>query len=204
MARPSGRGRQLQVTQQIEQRQAEQSKQSRTKGFIIGGVALAAVGALVAAIALSPPPPGVEFPSQGNAHLSSVSDPHPAYNSSPPSSGWHFGGLAPWTEHTEAVPPELWLHNLEDAGIVLAYSCPEGCDDLVEGIRQVVEDNRGKALLVTPYEGPMVNPVDGQSYRGAAVAWTRILYFDELDSEMLKELRTFIDLFEGIDHHVGN
>jgi hypothetical protein len=201
MARPSGRGREQRVARQVEERQVEETRRSRAKGFIVGGIVVGVVAVLAALIAFSPPPPGVEFPDLGNDHLSAVTDPHPPYNSSPPSSGPHFGGLAPWGESQEPVPPELFIHNLEDAGIVLTYDCPEACDDLVDGLREILTDLAGRTIVLTPYTG-IVNPTDGKAYRAAAVAWTRVLYFDELTDDMRGEVEAFIGLYEGIDHHL--
>jgi hypothetical protein len=203
MSRPKGRALEQRAVRKVEERQAEVARRSRAKGFIIGGIAVLAMGGIAAAIVLSPPPPGIEFPSLGNTHLSDPTESHPPYNSSPPSSGWHFGGLADWAESEEPVAPEIFIHNLEDAGIVLAYDCPEGCDHLLTGLRDVLADHTGKRVMLTPYSG-ITNPIDGKSYRGAAVAWTRVLYFDDLSAENRSEVDAFIGLYEGIDHHVTN
>lgn len=164
-------------------------------GGIITGVVV--VGALAALILFDKPPPGVQFPSQGNFHLASVDEPHTGYNSSPGSSGPHVGLLANWGVHEEPLPEELFIHNLEDGGVVIAYDCPAGCDDLSSGLTELVEDVGGRVVL-TPYEGI---EHEGVSYRAAAVAWTRVFYFDELTDEDESEVRTFINIYEGIDHH---
>lgn len=163
-------------------------------GVITGGVVVLAIAAL---ILFDRPPPGVEFPSQGNFHLASVDEAHAPYNSSPGSSGPHVGLLANWGVHEEPIPDQLFIHNLEDAGIVIAYDCPEGCDELKAGLTELVEDVGGRVLL-TPYTGIQH---EGVPYRAAAVAWTRIFFFDELDDDNESEVRTFISLYEGIDHH---
>lgn len=194
MARPSSRTRSS--SEPVEQRPNPLDAVRRHWVGIL--VTVAIVGGLAALVAFDPPPPGVQYPSLGNQHIQSVSEPHIPYNSSPPSSGPHVGLLARWGVHEEPVPPELFIHNLEDAGIVLAYDCPDGCPEFVEGLAQFIDRGR---VLVTPYEG-IVDP-DGVSHRGAAVAWTRVFYFDELDEETLKEIDVFIRLYEGIDHHVA-
>ncbi len=168
-------------------------------GPIIG---VAVVAALVALVVLDPPPPGVEFASQGNIHLSAIDEPHPQYNSSPPSSGWHMGFLAEWGVSEEPLPPELYIHNLEDRGIVVAYSCPDGCDELQADLTDFVE-SEGGLLVLTPYLDPIVDP-GGQEYRAAAVAWQRVFYFDDFDESTRDEVETFISLYEGIDHHAGS
>jgi hypothetical protein len=56
---------------------------------------------------------------------------------------------------------------------------------------------------VTPFEGEIADK-SGTRYRAAAVAWTRVYYFDELNDETIGEIKAFIRAFEGIDHHAGN
>lgn len=167
-------------------------------GPIIGVVV---VGALIALVALDPPPPGSEFPSQGNVHLAAIDEAHPAYNSSPPSSGWHLGLLAEWGVAEEPLPPELFIHNLEDGGIVIAYNCPDGCDDLRNTLTEFVESEGGRVVL-TPYEQPITDP-DGQTHPAAVVAWQKVFYIDGFDDATRSEVETFISLYEGIDHHAG-
>jgi hypothetical protein len=193
MARTSTRTK----TNSADTVQGSKPKRSYT-GPIIG---VAVIAALVALVVLDPPPPGVEFASQGNVHLSAIEEPHPPYNSSPPSSGPHVGFLANWGPSEEPLPPELFIHNLEDGGIVLAYNCPDGCDDLASGLESIVTDV-GAGTLSTPYEEPIVDP-DGNEYRAAAVAWTRVFYFDELTPNVESEIETFISLYRGIDNHAG-
>lgn len=192
MARTSTR------TDTTDKEQTAKPKRNYT-GPIIG---LVVVGALAALVLLDPPPPGVEFPSQGNIHLAAFDEPHPEYNSSPPSSGWHMGVLANWGVSEEPLPPELYIHNLEDRGIVITYNCPDGCDDLRGDLTDFVE-GEGGLLALTPYEDTIVDP-DGQEYRAAAAAWKRVFYFDQFDESTAAELETFISLYEGIDHHAGS
>lgn len=178
--------------------QASKSKRSYA-GPIVG---LVVIGALAALVLLDPPPPGVEFPSQGNIHLAALDETHPPYNSSPPSSGWHMGFLAEWGVSEEPLPPELYIHNLEDRGIVIAYSCPDACDELVTDLTDFVE-SEGGLMVLTPYEDAIVDP-DGQEYRAAAVAWKRVFYFDEFDDAARGEVETFVSLYQGVDHHAGS
>jgi hypothetical protein len=179
---------------------AKASKANRSYAGPIVGIAV--IAALAALVLLDPPPPGVEFPSQGNTHLAALEEPHPAYNSSPPSSGWHLGLLANWGASEEPIPPELYIHNLEDRGIVFAYNCPDGCEELQSDLTEFVEDEGG-FLLLTPYESAIADPA-GVEYRAAAVAWKRVFYFDEFDDGTRSELETFISLYQGIDHHAGS
>lgn len=171
--------------------------QRAVKPLIIG---LVAIGGVAALVLLDPPLPGEVYPSMGNAHVEEGA-PHEPYNSKPGSSGPHYDGLAGWVVHEQPVPNELFIHNLEDRGIVLAYNCPDGCADLAGGLADLWEELGGN-LLVTPFEGEIASQ-DGTSYRAAAIAWGRIYYFDELNDETIGEIKAFYRAFEGINHHPG-
>jgi hypothetical protein len=164
------------------------------KGIVV--VAVIAVG-IAALVAFDPQPPGVSFPSLGNQHIADPAQAVLPYNSSPGSSGPHLGVLANWGVHEEPVPEPLFIHNMEDGGVVFTYDCPEGCPDLVAGLTEIVED--GSRRLLTPYEGI---EHEGVEYRGAVAAWTRVYFFDELTDEVRSDIETFAGLYEGLDHHV--
>jgi hypothetical protein len=191
MARPTSRTRQATA-------EAPRKKRRGARGLIGPGILVLLVAAIVLVVLLDEPAPGIEFQSQGNFHLDTIDQDHGPYNSAPPSSGPHFGGIAPWGAHDDPVPPELFVHNLEDGGVVLAYDCPEGCPDVVDALTDRLDEGR---VLVTPYEG--IVDTTGANRRIAAVAWTRVLYLDDVDGESADELDVFISLFEGVDHHVG-
>lgn len=136
----------------------------------------------------------------GNQHLAAIDEPHEPYNSKPGSSGPHFGSLAEWTVHETEVPNELWIHNLEDRGVVFVYNCAD-CPEVAEGLA-ALRDELGGNSLVTPYGGEIAGK-DGTQYRGAAVAWTRIYFFNELTDDTIGEIKAFYRAFEGIDHHAN-
>ena len=129
-----------------------------------------------------------EFPSLGNAHISSPSVPHIPYNSDPPTSGPHTPYLAKWGIHDQPVPKEEQVHNLEDGGVIIQYNCPEGCPELVEKLRAI--SRRYERLILAPYPG--------MDNRIALTAWRRLDTFDEFDEQRIVR---FIDAHIGIDHH---
>jgi Protein of unknown function (DUF3105) len=131
--------------------------------------------------------PGEKFPDLGNEHIQSVSDPHVAYNSDPPTSGPHLPYIAPWGVHTRPIPLELQVHNLEDGGVVVQYNCT--CPELVDRLRAIVS-KYDKFVILAPYPG--------MKTRIALTAWTRLDRFEELDD---KRIVRFIDTYRGIDHH---
>ncbi len=189
MARPTGKRKEV---------AAPTSRQWRPGlGSYIGLVLVAGLAAL---LIFSPETPGQAYDDLGNFHLDDPSQPHEPYNSAPPSSGPHLGVLARWGVHDDPIPPELFVHNLEDGGIVIAYDCPQACPEFTGGLASLVE-TIGEGALLTPYEG--IIDADGVAHRGAAVAWTRVFYFDDLDPETLDEVGVFVDLYKGVDHHRG-
>ena len=133
--------------------------------------------------------PGVSFPDQGNLHIQLETDAHVPYNSDPPTSGPHMPYVAPWGVHTEPVSKELQVHNLEDGGVVVQYSCPSGCPDLVEKLKAIV-GRYPEHVLLAPYPG--------MKTRIALTAWTRLDAFDAFDEGRINR---FIKAYQGIDHH---
>ena len=67
---------------------------------------------------------GQRYPDQGgNIHIDQ-GESHPPYNSTPATSGWHYSapGLAPakWGIHSDVLPDEVLVHNLEHGGVAFA------------------------------------------------------------------------------------
>jgi hypothetical protein len=113
--------------------------------------------------------------------------PHPPYNSDPPTSGPHTDELAPWGVHTEQIPKETQLHNLEDGGVVINYSCQD-CPDLVERLKAITRR----------YDRVVLAPYSGLDRKIALTAWGKIDKFDEVDEARIVK---FIKAHIGIDHH---
>jgi hypothetical protein len=131
--------------------------------------------------------PGTLVPSQGNAHVQLATDPHAPYNSDPPTSGPHLPYLAPWGIHTTPIPKELQIHNLEDGGVVIQYSCE--CPELVGKLTSIVK-RYDHGVILAPYPG--------MKSKIALTAWTRMDSFDEFDEARIVR---FIKAYRGIDHH---
>ena len=184
-------------------RNAVAPERSRS-GIIIFGITvgvLLLIGGLFVLQSIFNEEPGYALESQGNFHLAEMTDPHEAYNSSPPTSGPHMAWLTPGQIYDIQVPDEVQVHNLEDGHVNVQYDCPEGCPELVVQLTDLVNeylaDPDGR-ILMGPYSG-ITDPVTGQNHRIALTAWTRIDTFDEFDVE---RIRAFIDTYMGIDHHV--
>jgi hypothetical protein len=133
--------------------------------------------------------PGVQLSDQGNAHIQTLDEPHVPYNSDPPTSGPHMPYIAPWGIHTEPIPRELQVHNLEDGGVVVQYKCAAPCPDLVAKLRAIVE-RYPEQVILAPYPA-MKDTI-------ALTAWTRLDTFDRFDEARIVR---FIKAYRGIDHH---
>ena len=133
--------------------------------------------------------PGERFRSLGNVHVSLGAN-TPAYNSDPPTSGWHTAELAPWGAHLEVQHDQRLLHNMEDGGVVLWYplGTPEENAAHVAALEEVA---RGYGRVV-------ITPREGMPTRYALTAWQRLQRFEDVDRE---GMRAFIDAYHGIDNH---
>jgi len=130
---------------------------------------------------------GAEYPDQGNQHITSLTAPHPPYNSDPPTSGPHLGGkaLTGWSQ--QSVPKELVLHNLEDGAVAVWY-------------RPVLDRASKDRLrdLVGQLPEAVAAPYEGLDTDIALAAWTRLDTFNGVDE---RRIRAFVDAYGGTDHH---
>ena len=121
--------------------------------WFAGGAAIIlilGIGAVLAVNASIEPPPGRSVNLQGSQHIQ-PGESHPAYNTIPPTSGWHYAGTTSWGVHTEPISNELQVHNLEHGGIMVQYNCSD-CPELVAQLEGVVKRYRSKVILA-PYPG---------------------------------------------------
>ena len=133
--------------------------------------------------------PGESFPSQGNIHIKLGAD-HPAYNSDPPTSGWHTPELNSWGSFDFVVPDERLLHNMEDGGVILWYAFGTEEENRAH-IERLTEVARG-------YQRVVIVPRENMPTTYAMTAWQRLQRFDAIEEE---GMRAFLEAYEGIDHH---
>ena len=89
--------------------------------------------------------PGELIPDQGREHVTGT---HPAYNSNPPTSGWHNPAPAEWGVYKEELPDEVLIHNLEHGGVWISYR-----PGIPEDIRKKLEsfyNKYGRKIIVEP------------------------------------------------------
>ncbi len=197
-----------------QRRQEEKARRARAalrQNLLIGG-GLAVIVALVGLVVfqqLNPAnQPGTAVLDQGNQHLGSLDEPHVPYNTTPPTSGPHMGGLWRWGISEEQVPNEWQVHNLEDGGVIIQYDCPDNsCPDLEAELTAFVSQlmidqtfahptTRETHIILAPYSG--IRAASG-GMPIALTAWARILYLDTFDREKMLE---FIRSYVNVDHHV--
>jgi len=92
----------------------------------------------------APPPEDVggcdglveRVPSEPGVHMP-VGTPI-SWSSNPPAIGAHYPTWAGWDRHYQGLDRGYYVHNLEHGGVVLLYNCPNGCQDVVDSLLDVV------------------------------------------------------------------
>ncbi len=185
------------------EQQRARKKQERRMWMIGGGVAAAViVGALIVAASgvLNPPTSAAQvaqaapvagsatcspvqtFPEQSRDHIGQ-GQPHPDYNSNPPTSGWHWANPQDWGIYTNQQFQEQLVHNLEHGGIVIQYNGLTPAD--VQRLTNLV--NRDSYhMILAPYPGLP------QGVEVATTAWTHLQTCDGVDENAI---RAFVNAF---------
>ncbi len=133
--------------------------------------------------ASAPDGPGQRIDDQGAVHITPGQS-HPSYNSVPATSGWHLGqplAPAPWGVHSEVLEDEVLIHNLEHGGIGVHYDCPDGCDELVQQLAELVSKAVNGSLKV------IMSPYPGMDSTISLTAWTFIDKLDFFDKDRISD-----------------
>lgn len=97
------------------------------------------------------------------------------YATNPPSGGDHWPVWAAFKKYEVPVPREMYVHNLEHGGIVLAYRCPSGCAEVTAMLEEVLAEANPDPRCLTSAGGPaarlLLTPDDGLDTPVAAAAW---------------------------------
>ena len=166
------------------------SKKKSNTPLIIAVAAGVIIIMVAAGIALSRSGGGVslneqQFPNQvpapTNPHIVNVTDSHPAYNSNPPTSGWHTGGnIGPWGVTTQPIPDEITVHNLEHGGVIIHYRQDLDAatvDQLTALTRQLQQQS--PCVLLIP------RPTDKLDTPIAVTAWTWLMKLNSFDANSI-------------------
>ena len=123
---------------------------------------------------------GQEVSIQGQTHIKR-GEKHPAYNSNPPTSGWHYGdGVGGAGIHDTEIPDELLVHSLEHGAVILSYNASLPASD-VEKLKQIFRQTTGKGIMV---------PRSNLDAPIALTSWGRLLKLQSIDEKTIKAFFT--------------
>lgn len=122
------------------------------------------------------------IPDQGGGlHTRSLMEAHPAYNSNPPTSGWHYGGA--WLQpqvYREPQPDELMVHSLEHGMVVIHYR-----QDLDQASVAKLVELTGKLEQQSPCAVLVPRPTARLEVPIAVTAWARLLELRGYDEQVI-------------------
>lgn len=119
--------------------------------------------------------PGETFPILGRDHIQNGAE-HPAYNSNPPTSGWHYVQPAEWGVYQNELPDEQLIHNLEHGGIWISYK------DVDEKTRSDLE------AIGKKYSGSVViTPRSANDAKITLASWGRLEKFDSFNEKKITD-----------------
>lgn len=120
---------------------------------------------------------GEKIADQGRTHIAH-GQPHPSYDSNPPTSGWHWGDetAGPGIKD-QAVPDELALHSLEHGAAILWYRADLPQSE-VDRLKKVFTEASGKKIMLPRKELDV--PV-------ALTSWNYLLKLEIIDEVKIKE-----------------
>ena len=88
---------------------------------------------------------GEFFKTQGQEHIADKAS-HPAYNSNPPTSGWHYDHAYATGVYTDEKEDEVLVHNLEHGHIWIAYK-PDLNPETVKQLRDMAYRFRSQIIM---------------------------------------------------------
>lgn len=126
---------------------------------------------------------GEYFQAQSRDHIKSGAE-HPAYNSNPPTGGWHYDQPAQSGIYDTEFRDEQLVHNLEHSHVWIAYK-PDLPAEQVELLAEIAKDYGSKIIMV---------PRQANDSPVALVAWEHLLKMETVDEAMVRE---FIEAYWG-------
>src|SRR3989344_6589979 len=144
--------------------------------IIVGGTLLSTKEGAKKQEKLSKTMIGEKMADLGGEHVSKGAS-HSAYNSTPPTSGPHWVGVAGPGIKNEPVPDELVLHSMEHGAAVVWYR--EGLEQSeLDKIKEAFNDASGKKIMLA--RADLDVPV-------ALTSWGYLLKLETIDTEKIKE-----------------
>ena len=133
---------------------------------------------------------GEQIALLGSTHIPE-GDPYDGYNSSPPTSGRHWG--TGWARcgiynNEDDVPDERIIHNLEHGQVIISYNLSDDAE--IKRLENIAEDlpDRRRWMIMRPYSGITPGEV-------AITSWGWLDRFDGVQEDRIREF---------YDAHVNN
>jgi hypothetical protein len=178
-----------------ERKQQERRRSRRNRNLVTAAIAVV-VAVLVGFLIFSERSEEESFESvsAGQAGCTEIEEPEEMganhvnegtavqYNTTPPTSGDHYGQTASGGFSATALQPENVVHNMEHGQIIVWYD-PGAPGATVESIEAYV-DGAGIGMVATPYD----QVPDGKSF--TLTAWGAMQSCDEVSEEVLDNFRS--------------
>ena len=160
--------------------QADRERKRLAKKIAIWAIILLAIGGSgygLYYLASQPekPRPGQAFENQGQTHIQ-PGDSHSAYNSNPPTSGWHWAQPANWGVYDKPLVDEQAVHNLEHGGIWISYKDID--EETKTNLESIAKANSGSVIM---------SPRDANDAKIILASWTRLEKLDSYDEAKIRE-----------------
>jgi len=126
---------------------------------------------------------GEFFSAQSRDHID-IGASHPAYNSNPPTGGWHYASPTQTGIYDKEFSDEQLIHNLEHSHVWIAYK-PDLATDQIEALADIAK-SYGSKIIMTKRAA--------NDTKIAIVAWEHLLKMDALDEA---RIRDFIKAYRG-------
>jgi FtsP/CotA-like multicopper oxidase with cupredoxin domain len=127
-----------------------------------------------------------DYEIQGTQHVAIGQKNHDAYNSNPPSSGWHYAKAPKWGIYKKEIPDESALHAVEHGGIWISYTGVT--DEQIDELVSIQKTNNGAVIM---------SPREKNDTSIAVVSWGKVMKLDEVNTELIQE---FINVNKNNTH----
>lgn len=125
----------------------------------------------------SGPKPGEFYQAQGRNHIADNAS-HPAYNSNPPTGGWHYGAPVQTGIYATELPDERIIHNMEHQHVWISYHPEKVDNETVEKLADIAKDFGSKIVMA---------PRQKNNSSIALAAWEYLLKLDSFDEVKIRE-----------------
>lgn len=126
---------------------------------------------------------GTAYEDQGQQHIPDGAS-HPAYNSNPPTSGWHYERPAPWGIYETELLDEQLVHNLEHGGIWISHKAFISRED-IDALRALGREYSSKVIVTVREEN---------AAQIAVAAWGRFMELESFDRDLIVQ---FIERYKN-------